>query len=133
MNSTTVTQSVEVVTTTSLKPPTFSGKHGDDWGMWEMKMTAHLMDKGLDKCLDPDFKNRLPVKESGPFDLTTDNGKKLKEAVDLNKKVMGQFIQAFSTIDLLIKVNLQKKIRQTIPKWKRMEIVGRNARGVQSK
>ncbi len=77
------------------KPPTFSGKHGDDWTMWEMKMTAHLMDKGLDKCHDPDFKNRLPVKESGPFDLTTDDGKNFKEAVDLNKKVVGQFIQAF--------------------------------------
>jgi hypothetical protein len=100
---------VEVVTTTSLKPPTLSGKHGDDWTMWEMKMTAHLMDKGLNKCLDSDFENRLPVKESGPFNLTTDNGKKFKEAVDLNKNVMGQFIQAFSTINLLNKVNLQKK------------------------
>ncbi len=77
--------------------------------MWEMKMTAHLMDKGLNKCLGPDFKNRLPVKESGPFNLTTDNGKKFKEAVDLNKKVMGQFIQAFLTINLLNKVNPQKK------------------------
>ncbi len=72
-------------------------------------MTAHLMDKGLNKCLDPDFKNRQPVKESGPFDLTTDDGKKFKEAVDLNKKAMGQFIQAFSTINMLNKVNLQKK------------------------
>jgi hypothetical protein len=88
-NLTTAKPSVEVDTTKSLKPPTFSGKHGDDWTMWEMKMTAHLMDKGLNECLDPDFKNRLPVKESGPFDLTTDNGKKFKEAVDLNMKVMG--------------------------------------------
>ncbi len=47
-------------------------------------MTAHLMDKGLNKCLDPDFENRLPVQESGPFDLTTDDGKKFKEAVFLN-------------------------------------------------
>ncbi len=78
-----------MVTTTSSKPPTFSGKHGDDWTMWEIKMTAHLMDKGLDECLAPDFKNRLPVKESSPFNLTTYNRKKFKEAVDLNKKVMG--------------------------------------------
>jgi hypothetical protein len=41
--------------------------------------------------------------------LTTDDGKKFQEAVDLNKKVMGQFIQVFSTINLLNKVNLQKK------------------------
>jgi hypothetical protein len=113
---------VERVTTTSLKPPTFSGKHGDDWTMWEMKMTAHLMDKGLDKCLDPDFENRLPVKESGPFDLTTENGKKFKEAVDLNKKVMGQFIQVFSTINLLNKVNLQKKADKQFPSGKRWKL-----------
>jgi hypothetical protein len=50
--------SVEVVMTTSSKPPTLSDKHGDDWMIWEMKMTAHLMDKGLDKCLDPDFKKQ---------------------------------------------------------------------------
>ena len=37
----------EVVTTTNSKPPTFSGKHGDDYTIWEMKMIAHLMDKGL--------------------------------------------------------------------------------------
>ncbi len=63
-------------------------------------MTAHLMDKGLDKCLGPDFKNRLPVKESGPFDLTTDKEKKFKDIVKMNKKVIGQFIQAFSMINL---------------------------------
>ncbi len=118
---------MEVVATTSAKPPTFSGKHGDDWAIWEMKMTAHLMDKGLGKCFDPDFKNRLPVKESGPFNLTTDDGKKSKEAVDLNKKVMGQFIQAFSTINLLNKVNLQKKADKQFPSgigwklWKEMQ------------
>jgi hypothetical protein len=47
---------VEVVTTTSSKPPTFRGKHEDDWMMWEMKMTAYLMDEGLDECLDPNSK-----------------------------------------------------------------------------
>ena len=55
-------------------------------------MIAHLMDKGLDECLEPDFGDRLLANESGPFDLTTEEGKKSKEAVDLNKKVMGQFI-----------------------------------------
>ncbi len=54
-------------------------------------MTAHLMDKGLNICLDPDFENRLPVKEIGPFDLTTDDGKKFKEAVDLIKKCRHRF------------------------------------------
>jgi hypothetical protein len=117
-NLTTATLSVEVVTTTSSKQPTFSGKHGNNWTMGEMKMTAHLMDKGLKECLNPDFKNRLPVTESGPFDLTTDDGKKFKEAVDLNKKVMGQFIQAFSTINLMNKVNLQKKADKQIPSGK---------------
>jgi hypothetical protein len=31
------------------------------------------------------FENKLPVKESGPFNLTTDNGKTFKESVDLGK------------------------------------------------
>ncbi len=103
------TPSVEVVTRTSSKPSTFSGKHGDDWTIWEMKMTVHLMDKGLDKRLDPNFENTLPVKESGMFNLTIDKEKKFKEAVGMNKKVMGQFIQAFLMINLRNKVNLQKK------------------------
>ncbi len=90
-------------------------------------MTAHLMDKVLNKCLDPDFKNRLPVKESGLFDLTTEKEKKFKEAVDMNKKAMGQFIQAFLTIYLLNKVNLQKKADKLFPSkkgwklWKGMQ------------
>ena len=106
------TSSVEVVAMTNSKPPTFSGKHGDDWTMWEVKKTAHLMDKGLNECLKPSFEIRLPANESGPFDLATEDGRKAKEAVDLNKKVMGQFIQAFSTINLLNNVNLQKKADQ---------------------
>ena len=76
-------------------------------------MIAHLMDKGLDECLEPELENRLPANESRPFDLTTEEDKKFKEAVDLNKKVMGQFIQAFSTINLLNKVNLQQKTNKT--------------------
>jgi hypothetical protein len=85
-NAATTTSSGKVVTMTSSKPPTFSGKHGDDWTMWEMKMTAHLMDKGLNKCLKPSFKSRLPANESRPFYLATEDGRKAKEAVDLNKK-----------------------------------------------
>ncbi len=41
--------------------------------------------------------------------MTTEEEKKFKEAFDMNKKVMGQFIQALLTINLLNKVNLQKK------------------------
>ncbi len=37
-----------------------------------MKFLAHLMEKGLDACLDPNFENRLPTKEIGPFDMTND-------------------------------------------------------------
>ena len=76
------------------------------------------MDKGLDECLEPNFENRLRAKEEGPFDLTTEESKKAKEAVDLNKKVMGQFIQAFSTITLLNKVNLQKNAGKSFPSGK---------------
>jgi hypothetical protein len=106
-----VTTNVEVVTGMTSKPSVFSGNHGDDLIIWEMKMTAHLMEKGLDKCLDPIFETRLPMKENGPFNMAVaiEEEKKFKEAVDLNKKAMCQFMQAFSTMNLLSKVNLQKK------------------------
>ena len=46
-----VTTRVEVVTATTSKTPVFSGNHGNNWTIiWEMKMSAHLMEKGLDAC-----------------------------------------------------------------------------------
>ena len=98
--SSTTTNNVEVVTGMTSKTPVFSGNHGDDWTIWDMKFSAHLMEKGLDTCLDPDFKNRLHTKEIGPFDMTNHDENNQKEAVDLNKKAMCQFIQAFPTMSL---------------------------------
>ncbi len=120
-NASSATSHVEVVTGTTSKTPVFSGNHGDDWTISKMKFLAHLMEKGLDTCLDPDFENRLPTKEIGPFDMTNDDEKNQKEAVDLNKKAMCQFIQAYSTMSLLSKVNLQKKADKLFPSgraWK---------------
>ena len=53
----------------------FSGNHDEDWTIWEMVMTAHLIKKGLDKCLDPNFKTKLPIKENGPFNLAVEEEK----------------------------------------------------------
>jgi hypothetical protein len=120
-NARATTANVEVVPGTTSKTPVFSGNHGDDWTIWEMKFSAHLMEKGLDACLDPNFKTRLPNKESGPFDMTIEDEKNQKEAVDMNKKVMCQFIQAFATMSFLSKVNLQKKADKLFPSgrvWK---------------
>jgi hypothetical protein len=108
-NASSTTNNVEVVTGMTSKVPVFSGNHGNDWTIWEMKMLSHLMEKGVGACLDPDFETRLPGKESGPFDLTVEDKKNQKEAVDMNTKAMCQFIQSFSTMSLLSKVNLQKK------------------------
>jgi len=69
-NASSTISNVEVVTGTTSKTPVFSGNHGDDWTIWEMKFLAHLMEIGLDTCLDPGFENRLPTKEIGPFDMT---------------------------------------------------------------
>ncbi len=79
------TNNVKVVAGTTSKMPVFSGNHCDDWTIWEMKISAHLMEKGLDACLDPTFKTRLPNKESGPFDMTVEDEKNQKEAVVMNK------------------------------------------------
>jgi len=62
-NASSTISNVEVVTGTTLKTPVFSGNHGDDWTIWEMKMLVHLMEKGLDTCLDPTFETRLPNSE----------------------------------------------------------------------
>ena len=62
-NASSATSNVEVVTETTSKMPVFSGNHGDDWTIWDMKFLAHLMKKGLDACLDPDFDNKLLTKE----------------------------------------------------------------------
>jgi len=79
-------------------------------GKRKMKMSVHLMEKGLDTCLDPTFETRLPNKENGPSDMTVEDKKNQKEAVDLNKEAMCQFIQAFSMrMSLLSKVNPRKK------------------------
>ena len=79
-NASSATSHVEVVTGTTSKTPVFSGNHGDDWPIWEMKFLVHLTEKGLDACLDPDFENRLPTKEIGPFNMTNDDEKNQKEA-----------------------------------------------------
>ncbi len=68
------TAAVEVVTTAINKAPVFCGKHGNDWTIWEMKMTAHLMDKGLDMCLEQDFESKFPTKEIGPFENNESRG-----------------------------------------------------------
>jgi hypothetical protein len=83
-----------------------------------MKMTAHLMEKGLDECLDPNFETRLPTKENGPFNMAIEEEKIFKKAVDFNKKTMCQFIQAFPTMNLLSKGNLQKKADKQFPSGK---------------
>jgi len=53
--------------------------------------------------------------------MTVEDKKNQKEAVDLNKKVMCQFIQVFLSMSLLSKVNLQKKADKNFPSgrvWK---------------
>jgi hypothetical protein len=109
---TTTPVEVEVVATSNSKAPVFSDKHGDKWTVWEMKMIAHLMDKGLGACLKPRFDNKLPAKESGPRDDDE------KGAVELNKKAMCQFIQAFTNISLLNKLNLERKASSDFPSGK---------------
>ena len=65
----------------------------------------------------------MPCKQQSDIltDMTVEDEKNQKEAVDMNKKAMCQFIQAFSTMSLLSKVNLQKKADKNFPSgrvWK---------------
>jgi hypothetical protein len=68
-NASAMTTNVKVVTGMTSKPPVFSGKHIDYWTIWEMKISAHLMEKGLEVCLDPKFEDRLPTTENRLFNL----------------------------------------------------------------
>ena len=98
LNASLATTNIEVVIGTTSKLPVFSGNHSDDWTIWEMKMKAHLMEKELDKSVGTNFETRLPMKENGPFNMAIEGEKKFNGAVDLNKKAMCQFIQAFLTM-----------------------------------
>ena len=71
-NASAATTIVEVVTGTTSEPPDFCDDHDDDWTIWDTKMMAHLMKKGLDECLDPDFETRLQTKESGLFNTAVE-------------------------------------------------------------
>ena len=95
-NASSTISNVEVVTGMTSKTPVFSGNHSNDWTIWEMKMLAHLMEKGLDACLDPTFETRLPNKESGPFDMTVEDDKNQKEAVDISSPYIVSFIVYYS-------------------------------------
>ncbi len=57
-NASVAMTNAEVVMETTSKTPVFSGNHGNDWTIWEMKMTAHLMEKGL----DPTFETKTASK-----------------------------------------------------------------------
>jgi len=57
-NAGSMISNVEVVTGTTLKTPVFSGNHGDDWTIWEIKMLAHLMEKRIGRMFGSDFQNK---------------------------------------------------------------------------
>jgi hypothetical protein len=44
-NASAAMTNVEVVTGTTSKLPVFSGNHGNYWTIWQMKMTAHLVER----------------------------------------------------------------------------------------
>jgi len=46
---------VEVVTGATSKMPVFIGNHGDDWTIWEMKFSAHLMEKRIGRMFGSRF------------------------------------------------------------------------------
>jgi hypothetical protein len=77
------------------KPPHWDGKKGDNYLMWKIKYTAHMLMLGLDDALNLDFKKELPAKEKDTFDLTSGKGKNWANAVKKNKEAMMQFALSF--------------------------------------
>jgi len=104
-NASSTISNVEVVTGTTSKTPVFSGNHGDDWTIWEMRCRRILWKRDWTHVWIRLSKQDYPKKENGPVNMTVEDEKNQKEAVDMNKKAMCQFIQAFSSMSLLSKVN----------------------------
>jgi hypothetical protein len=133
-NASSTISNVEVVSGTTSKTPVFSGNLGDDWTIWEMKMSAHLMEKGLDACSVPTFETRLPNKESGPFEMTVEDKKNQKEAVDMNNEQEGNVpvYSSFLDDESSKQGHSAKESRQELPEWKSMETVVGTSRQFQS-
>jgi hypothetical protein len=103
-----VIKKVEVINQNNSKPPQFNGKRGDDYFMWNMKFKADMVMKGLWDAFLASFKQELPAKESVPFNLDTDEGKKQQKAVKMNQKAIMQFTLSFTKVGLMNKINCEQ-------------------------
>ncbi len=92
-----VIKKVEVTNQNNSKPPQFNGKAGDVYLMWSMKFKADMV------MYLPEFEDKLPPKEVGPFD----NDKDHQKAVKMNQKAMMQLTLAFTNVGLLNKINCE--------------------------
>jgi hypothetical protein len=115
MKASLVIKKVEVTNQNNSKPPQFNGKAGDVYLMWSMKFKADMVVKNLWEAFLPEFEDKLPPKEAGPFDDDKDHQK----AVKMNQKAVIQVTLAFTNVGLLNKINCkQKKDKATWPTGK---------------
>ncbi len=100
-----VIKKVEVTNKNNSKPPQFNGKAGDVYLMWSMKFKGDMVMKNLWEAFLPEFEDKLPPKEAGPFDDDKDHQK----AVKMNQKAMMQLTLAFTNVGLFNKINCKQQ------------------------
>jgi hypothetical protein len=89
----------------------------------EIKFSAHLTMLGLKDCRIPKFASELPAKEKDTFDLTSNKGKNLANAVKKNKKTMMQFALSWTKVAQLNKLNHATRADKDWPSGKAHEVM----------
>ena len=89
-------------TTEKFVLPTFTGKK-EDFQVWWIRFEAYANLKGFKAAFEDPTKGEddLPATEKEALDLTKDDGKKKKEALDRNAMAVSCFTVAFTTTGLL--------------------------------
>jgi hypothetical protein len=96
------------MTTINTEVPQFNGVKGDKYMLWKMKFEANQEMKGLREAFLPDFERELQENETADLNLTSSEGKKQKDALAKNNKMMMQLALAFTTVSLANKFNCEK-------------------------
>ncbi len=70
-----------------LKPPSFNGKPGAQFEIWDMKFRAYAQEKNFAEALMDSFKAKMPANEANVLDETIPSEKLQIEAKEKNTKV----------------------------------------------
>ena len=79
-----------------LKPPSFNGKPGAPFAIWDMKFRAYAQEKNFAEALLDTFKMKMPADEATVLDKTVPSEKAQIDAKEKNAKAMRALISAMT-------------------------------------